>query len=214
MLEIFVVGSFWFWTLIVAEVVLLFLFTEYENGIGASLSLFAFGAALQLCGNVNLLSYVFYNWIYLIPILAAYLLLGAGWGIFKWRNLVVNRLHEYFNLFAEFLRKKGLPSDITVLPVSYRVEWKQCIERTRDYSTGQTVADVPLARQHKARIIRWMSLWIFSATLYVFKDMVREVFQWMYAKLANFLQRLADNIYATANVKQNLEIPEDSSGQK
>lgn len=207
MLELFVVGSFWFWALIVAELVLLFLFTEFENGICATISLVVFGAALQFMGNVNLVGYVVSHPVHLALAVAAYLLLGTAWGVFKWRKLVVDRLRQHDELFAQFLHDKGLPSTTTVLPMEYRKDWKYYVDRTKEYKTGQTVADTPLARQHKARIVRWMSLWPFSVTLYLFKDMVAEVFNTIYVRLGAFLQRIADNLYAGRNVKANLELP-------
>jgi hypothetical protein len=209
MLELFVVGSVWFWALVVAELILLFVFTEYENGIAATVSLVAFGAALQFAGNADILGYMWHHPIHIGLAAIAYLLLGTGWGVFNWRNLVVHRLREHDELFSEFLRSNSLPANTTVLPLQYRKEWARWVERTKDYKTNQTVADVPLAKQHKARIMRWMSLWVFSVLLYLLKDLVRELFLSIYSALSNFLQRIADNLYAKRNVKENLEMPEE-----
>jgi hypothetical protein len=207
MLEIFAVGTVWFWLLVTAELALLFLFTEYENGFAATASIVAFLAALQFLGGVNVIGFALAKPHYLVPLVAPYLLLAVAWGIFKWRKLVKDRLRQHDELFAEFLRDCNLPPTTTLLPVEYRVAWKKKVDRTEDYKTGQTVADVPLAKQHKSRIVRWMALWPFSVALYFFKDMVTEIFLALYTRLATFLQRIADNIYAKANVKQNLEIP-------
>lgn len=212
MLEIFAVGSFAFWALIVAELVLLFLFTEYENGIAATISLIAFGAALQFCGGVNVVGALLHNWYMLLPIAAAYVLLGIGWGIFKWRKLVSDRLAQHDELLEKFVREKGLPAGTVDLPAQYRKEWAQWVARTKDDKTGQTVADTPLIRQHKARWMKWTALWPFSVSLYFLKDLVIEVFTAIYKRLATFLQRIADNIYANAkHVKGNLEVPQDQA---
>mgnify|MGYP001296990305 CR=1 FL=1 len=50
MFELFVIGTFW-WALIVAELVLLFIFIENENGVGATVSLIIFAACLQWLGK-------------------------------------------------------------------------------------------------------------------------------------------------------------------
>jgi hypothetical protein len=204
MLELFVVGGFWFWMLIVAELALLFVFTEYENGICATVSLVAFVVALQFCGNANPVGTVLTNWYYLIPLILAYLGIGCSWGIFKWRKLVHDRLAQHNELYADFLKEKKLPASTTDLSYEMKVAWSEVVEKTKDHKTQQTVADTPQARQHKARITRWMSLWPFSVSLYCFKDMVAEVFTALYKRLATFLQRIADQIYGKANVKANL----------
>jgi hypothetical protein len=75
----------------------------------------------------------------------------------------------------------------------------------------ETVADVPKVRKSKAKITRWMTLWVFSVILYLFKDMVSEVFSGIYKKIASFLQRLADNIYGKRNIQENLKVPPPSN---
>jgi hypothetical protein len=210
MLELFAVGGVLFWTLIVAELVLLFVFTEYENGVCATISLVCFLAILQFMAKVNVIGFIWEHPLQLLMVAAVYLIAGACWGIFKWRRLVILRLRDHDDALAKFAVAKGLPENTTVLPAQYREEWKRELERGKAFDgpfNGQTLADTPLARKNKARITRWMSLWIFSMALFFLKDLVVEVFSAMYVKLAKFLQRIADNIYSASHVKTNLEVP-------
>jgi hypothetical protein len=213
MMELFVVGSFWFWVLVIAELVLLFLFTEYENGFAATASIVAFLVVLQFLGKVDIFGFVLTKPYMLVPVVVPYLLIAVCWGVFKWRRLVKDKLKQHDELFAEFLIDCNLHANTTVLPLEYRPAWKKKVEGTRNYKTGQTVADTPLVKRHKSRIVRWMALWPFSVALYFFKDMVTEVFVALYMRLATFLQRIADNIYNKANIKQNLEIPPQTEDQ-
>lgn len=207
MLELFAVGTFWFWALIAAELVLLFVFAEYENGICATISLVAFLAALQFCGNVNLFGALLTNWYYLIPLLGFYIVAAIVFAIFMWTRYTNFKLAEHDEILAKFILEMGLPASTKILPIQHRAEWVKRVERTKDSKTGLTIADTPLAKLNKARIVRWMSLWPIYGALFLGKDLVVEFFSWIYKGLSGFLQRISDNIYAKANVKANLELP-------
>ena len=211
MFELFMVGTFWFWALIVVEIVLLFMFVEYENGMGATISLVAFAAALQWCGDVDLIGYVFANPIKLGAVIAAYFLLGAIWGTAKWWIFARDRLEEYQELKDEFLRNKGLEPGQTV-PSQHRAEWKEKLERNRSHGNyGRTLADTPRVRDNKARILRWMSFWPVSMLWSFLDDFIKRVFKTIYYRIANLLQRISDNMYAKANVAADLEGTEDDN---
>lgn len=208
MFELFMVGTFWFWALIIAEIVLLFMFVEYENGVGATVSLIVFAAALQWFGDTDIIGFVVANPLKLVAIVASYFLLGAIWGTAKWWIFVRDRLEEYEELRDDFLRNKGLPTGQTV-PVTYRQEWKQMLERSRSYRDGRTLSEAPRARDNKGRIMRWMSFWPVSMLWSFLDDFVKRVFKTIYYRIANFLQRISDNMFAKANVAADLEGVED-----
>ena len=205
--EFFAVGSFMFWSLVAVELILLFIFSEYENGIGATLSLVAFGAALQWLGGVNVIGYLISHPVQIVAAVAAYYGLGVCWGVVKWRHFVFARQAEHDDMFADFLRAKGLSEDTTVLPVEFRKMWIDRVERTKDHR-GRSIADVPLVRHNKARVLRWMGLWPFSFAMYLFKDMVQHAFYSIYLYIGSWLQTIADNIWSKkAHVKDNLTLP-------
>lgn len=210
MLELFAVGTFWFWALIAAEIILLFVFVEYENGIGATISLAIFAALLQWCGKVDLFGYVIQHPVVVLMALVAYLLLGTVWGVIKWRIFCADRLDDYEELKYEFLKGKGLPASTKTVPVELRKEWSEKVERTKDYRTNQTIADVPSARVHKAMIMRWMSLWVISILWSFLNDFLKRVFQSVYKKIAAFLQRIAANVWSGGNVADDLNVPTEA----
>ena len=209
MFELFVVGTFWFWALVAVEIVLLFMFVEYENGVGATISVLIFGAALQWFGDVDIIGYILSNPLRLLAVVASYFLLGAIWGTAKWWIHVRDRLEEYEELRDEYLRSKGLPPGTNV-PAQFRREWKEKLERNRSYRDSRTLADVPRARDNKARIMRWMSFWPVSLLWSFLDDFVKRVFRSIYYRIANMLQRIADNIFAKANVAEDLEVPDEN----
>lgn len=213
MLEIFVVGSMGFWALIAAEIILLFVFTEYNNGVGATVSLLVFGAALQFVSKIDLLAYMYHHPLVIVAVFVGYILLGIFWGIFKWRQFYLAHGKAYDELFSKFLADNKLPATTDILPVEYRSHWKRKLENSSIYDgeTGNYIHfdEVPQAGKHKVKIMRWMYLWIFSFILYCFKDLVIEFWMWIYTGLATFLQKMADKDFAKRKINENLDIPDE-----
>lgn len=197
--------SLWFWALVVAEIVLLFIFTEYENGWAALVSFAVFCGALQWLGEVDLIKLVKSHPLVLGSLVISYLLIGLVWVIFKWRKLVKDQLRSYDEMYYKFLDDNRLSHDTTVLPDELLSQWERKIQNTNNYRTGRTIADVPLIRHNKARACKWFSLWPFSMSIYFLKDMMRELWNWIYARIAGFLQRMANDIWATrSDIPRNL----------
>ena len=101
MAELFIVGTFWFWALVVAEIILLFSFMNYDNGIGAIISLLGFGAMLQWFGNVDFVLYAREHPLATASFFVAYLLLGVCWGILRWYFFCLDRRRVYDALKIE-----------------------------------------------------------------------------------------------------------------
>ncbi len=205
--EIFVVGSLLFWALVIVEVGLLLLFTEYENGIGATVSIFAFMGALQFLGNVDIIGHFWQNPWHLGLALIAYVLLGMCWMTFQWVRFVKAKIRKHDEILVEFLESKGI-TGTKVVPPELKQAWKDRVESTKERVYGRyegpSIADVPKIKNNKAKAIRWMSLWPFSLSLFLFKDMVREAWNAIYIKIAGYLQRIADNLWRS-DIKSNLE---------
>lgn len=211
MFELFMVGTFWFWALIAAEIILLFMFVEYENGFGATASLLIFGAALQWCGDVDLIGFAFGNPLRLVAVVAAYFLLGGFWGTIKWRIFAKDRLEAYEELRDEFLSDKHIPTG-TAVPVEFRKQWKERLERRRS-SGGRTLAEAPSARDNKSRIMRWMSFWPVSMLWSFLDDFIKRIFKAIYHRISSFLQRISDNIFAKSTASEDLDIEEDETDE-
>ena len=200
MVELFAIGTFWFWALVVAEITLLFIFVEYENGIGATISLAVFGALLQWFGGVDLVSYAKEHPIYLAGALLSYFVFGMVWGIIKWRWFCIDLKNEFKEIREEWLRGHG-SDDVNNVPDTLRKDWDSYMN-THYYRGDNNPAQVPSVKQNKARITRWMSFWPVSFTWSLFDDVVKRIFWEIYNKIAKFLQRMADDIYS--DVKTDL----------
>lgn len=210
MLEAFVVGGIGFWGLILAEIILLLIFTELEYGVAATISVVVFGLTLQLVSKVNLLQMIWLNPILAAPIAGAYVLLGIAWGIYMWRKYYRKKISIYDEAFEGFLVKNNLSKETKVLPEEFRKEWTRVVKSTEKHDDylGKyvTIADIPQAKDHKSKIARWMCLWMFSFMLFLCKDMVIEFWNNVYNCLGRYLQHMVDREYSKRNIKENLDV--------
>jgi hypothetical protein len=191
MYEIFVFGSFWFWALVAAEIVLLFTFVEFENGVGATISLVVFAGCLQWLGNVDIIRYVLEHPIYAAGGLLAYFSLGAVWACIKWWIYCHNLLEEYNDAKHEWLRDKGA-TDTSVVPEDWRREWSDYVYR--NFPKLRKLP--PIVREHKARIMRWMALWVISMVWSLINDFLKGIWKAIYRNIAMSLQAIADKVFA------------------
>jgi len=204
MLELFIVGTFWFWALVAVELVLLFVFIFNENGVGATISLVIAACLLQFCGNVNILGFVFDNPGKLMMIVGAYLLLGVVWGTIKWWIYCGDQKEAFQELKASFLEEKGVEGK--QVPPELKREWKRLLEQNRRHcgQRGWTlkptedesiVIEAPRVWRNKAFVLRSMSWWPISLLCSLLADFVVRVFKAIYNKIAGFLQHIADNMF-------------------
>lgn len=195
MVELFVFGTFWFWVLLLAELFLLFVFVEYENGLGATISLLIFAALLQWCGNVDILGYASSNPLKLMLVILSYFVLGTIWGVVKWWVWCRERRERYDELKAEFCKNEGI--DSLQIPLDYRGKFKRWIEGNRKYGdTTPYLYEIPHVRDNKARITRWMSFWFVSMIWTFLDDVIKKIFQNIYRAISGYLQRIADAVFA------------------
>ena len=204
MFELFVIGSFWFWMLIVAEIVMLFVFIDNENGVGATISVVVFGALLQWFGNVDIISYVQGHPLFILSCAGAYFALGAVWGVIKWWIFCRDRLEEYEEVRDSFLKKNGQPAGTKVVPPELRQKWKDYLDHSYGNSRNR-LGVPPQVLDHKSKIMRWMSFWVVSIIWSFVNDFVKRVFRTIYQNLSSFLQRISDNMFG--NVKDDFDIP-------
>ena len=205
MVELFAIGAFWFWVLLIAEITLLLIFSEYDNGIGATISLVVFLGFLQWVGSVDLVLAVKHNWLALLGALGGYVAFGVTYMTFRWIGFVNKEVGKLDAFFATWLENHKLPADTKAedLAPDLKLSLEKDLDHTKNWTTGQTVDESPKVKYYKAMVMRWLMMWPFSLTLYICKDMVREFFMMVYNRFAGFLQRLSDRAFAKKKIRPN-----------
>jgi len=190
--SLFVFGTWVFWLSIVFFVGLLFACIEWERGFWATICLIGYVFLLQFGFQVDLFQYAVDHPLRIIGAFAGYFALGTGWSIFRWYLYVKDRLEQFIEYKLDWLAKEGRPN-LRKVPDDLKEKWKNHLES--DW-LGKQVSQVPSVRQNKSRVLRWIGYWPISAIWWLVADFVRKIATNIYSHIANFLQSIADRIFA------------------
>jgi hypothetical protein len=150
--EIFLVGSLWFWLLLIAGAILVFILLEWDQGTTATLTFLATLLLLQFLGNVNIYGYVVQHPLTEILGAAGYFTLGTLWAIAKWWFYVREQRSGYDELRSAFLRVHRLESPQSAVPEGLQPQWQQYLElakrrgRSPQRTKGPSCAGCPIGR--------------------------------------------------------------------
>ena len=189
---LFVVGSFWFWALLLVAFIAMTILEEYERGFWAFLVMLLTLASLQAFTNANLLALLWHHPVYLLVGVAAYFIMGTFWSVLKWWLWCGDQRHKYDEIKLSFLARNNA-SKATVVPEELRVKWRQEIDtyHSRFYETRNLVKK-PEVLENKTRILNWMSYWPCSLVFTALNDPVRKLFRHIYFWLRSVYQGIAD----------------------
>jgi hypothetical protein len=67
--------------------------------------------------------------------------------------------------------------------------------KPRNYGTGATEPQRILVKEHKSRIMTWMSFWPMSLLWTLLNDPIRKLFTEIYTRISGTLQKIADREY-------------------
>lgn len=170
--------SIWFWLLMLVGVVGLIWTTETESPFLAAMIVAASVAVAHFVFGVSIFALIASSPTVAIGCLFGYLLVGVLWALPKWYFFVRNKRTEYLDELRSFLRGAGYDDcdTATEVPAGLRKEW------FRRYGTRNRNL-IPLARDHKSRIIHWMAWWPFSMIWTLINDPIRHLFIWTWESL-------------------------------
>lgn len=212
-MELFLFGTFWFWVLTVAALVIITAFEECDQGIGATICLIAYIVILQWLGGNDILGYILHHPIHIVVGLVTYFLIGTIWGVGKWAIYVKSRSQDLVEAFRDWCESKKIP---WVKPMSTEtwedfehavygrdkdgkdLESYRYSSSSNPYKKYQDYLTAPRIRDHKDRFIRWLAFWPVSMLYTLFNDMVRNICRQIYLALATRLQAISDGIYKRA----------------
>jgi hypothetical protein len=206
--EIFIIGTFWFWALIVLSACALFALIEYERVGWATITILFVLALLHFFGDFSVISHIKANPGTFALLVLGYFAVGTVWAIIKWWFFVKRLRRKYDEAKAEFLEKNGVQG--MDIPSELKAKW---LEQTRFLTEGRHgihVAERPRARRHKGRILCWMTYWPWSAVWTIIDDPIKRIFREIYHYIQGLLQRIADRAYQ--GVEDDLTPPPEDKG--
>lgn len=137
---------------------------------------------------------------------------GVVWLVIKWIRYANTYSERAFELYSKnyqaFLVRHKLSEDTQEIPEELRSSWQAVLEAIKhdgyhrylrdDYGHCYDRSPVTKSAQvseHKMLLIRWGMYWPISLGSWVFVDMVRDGFTFIYHRLEGVLQRLSDDIH-------------------
>lgn len=181
-MELFIWGTFWFWTLIIVGFITVTYFVEKQrsNGWGALLTALALGVILFFFGSkepiTNTVSYIVHHPFTVLALIAGYFVAGTVWSMVKW----------YFHL--KKLQRLG--------------QWPTKYEDTSvDFRDRKQVPVAPVAKDHRSDILMWMSWWPFSALWTLIDNPFRRVFEWIFNSLEGTFNSISQRVFKSAQPK-------------
>lgn len=199
MFELLVLGTLWFWLVLAGASIAIIAFAESGYGRGATgTALFAGG--FLVAANGWWVPLKDHPW-YALAGLGVYLTAGVVYAVIKWWSYVRDRRAALDQQIKETL--DGEPSieawvtrrDSLLPHKTYTVNDFWGIVEHRQPGSVRVSRHVPLASEHKARIMTWMSYWPWSAAWTLVNDPVRRMFRAIYHEIAGQLQRIADRAW-------------------
>lgn len=229
MLWMFVeVGSLLFWLLLAALVVWELVCIEYDKRVGSWLGMVAFVLAIWVFGNFDLIHFVSDNWSKLLVLLGGYFAAGVLWGFGKWEFWITKRRAGFDDFKRSWLDKKSV-SESTV-PQNLQYQWSKAVvtEYLGKGVSARSEEDflveypperikafvVPRVRDEKSRVMFWMTHWPFSLFWTLFRDVLAEMWNFIYYKAARVMDKRAQSHFKGVESEFAPALKADSSQEK
>ena len=147
---------------------------EYESGFGATVVLLSTAGVLQFWTELKPFTMIYEHPMTALWLFLAYVVAGVLVGGLKWVSFV----HKWVD------RRKEYAAD-------NRVD----VKTVSGFDLGARFK-VPLTiKEHKARLMSWMTYWPMTALWTLIDDPIRRVFSWFYNGVAKGFQNYSDRAF-------------------
>ena len=200
MLELFVVGTLWFWLFMAVMFAVLVALTGSEKP-GWALTAILLGAALV------------HHPVTVILLVIGYFIGGVLNARYKWGKVVFRKRQELNEEIERFLKARGVEG--TTIPPELETEWFNHIGIHRYHSDG-ILCYKPRLRDHKSQIITWIAYWPWSVFWTLLNDPLRWAFEEIYAMITGWFQSVADDAFKDAPIqkpKKKVEAPDEPKAE-
>lgn len=188
--EFFAVGSIGFWALIALETGLLIFLIEWGKGTFATLSLALTLGLFYFLGDVNIFGFIVHHPITMVLGAIVYFAAGTAWSVAKWWLFVRDMRGRYDDLRADFCHEHGVDGPI---PERLQGLWLERLDNAA--RRGRRIEVRPRARQHRGRIVTWMTFWPWSTVWTLLNDPVRQAFSLIYRHMHDYLQEISNKAF-------------------
>lgn len=201
-MELFVLlTSFWVLAPILVMMVLMFVWVANETAIGATVTIVATFLVLQFFSEVPLLGFIMTHPLLILSFLGLYIVAGVIWSVVKWWLFCKETQEEYEDAKEDFFKRRNFTVSRSGRQetLSPQEAWREyCKYAFRQLRNGRL-----WARDHKKRIVIWMTYWPWSFVWTLIDDIVRRIFNAIYIHIQKIYQAIADNAFK--NITKDFE---------
>jgi len=197
--------TFWLWFAVV--MVFLLFCVETQSAGWATMSVIASLGLLQYAGYPIWLTISTYP-LTILPIVGAYVVIGIAWAFCRWYFYVKHQRYLYDEFKKGFLKVMGVENPANQIPDNlkylfssvtrkafYYTEEKYSLAQKQFFDTVNFEVH-PTIADHKASIYIWLAYWPWSMLWTLMHNFVKNMFEYIYTKIAQTLQRVSDNAWA------------------
>lgn len=205
--HLFLIGSFWFWFLLLGTIGFLYYAMDQENGVFASIVTFLFFLILAVGGNFNVFSWSYHHPVALFGIVILYLAGGLVWAFPKWWLYCQSLREELDEVKRQFLIKYNTTADAMVKDPELMKLWVDPWSNSgrkdfcRRIGNADTNDVIPHPGRFKAKIISWMTYWPISLSWTLCHDFVHKLWNAVYHAIADRLKQISERIFANSDFK-------------
>lgn len=177
-MTIFIIGSFWFWTLVIATICVMIYTEEMDDsnaGVYSVLELALFFGILYWFGAkefvVNIFSYILHNPFQTLGWILAYAICGVIYGTYRWYDYCIELKNRHIKYQTYDLTSKGI------------------------------IALTPQILDNKSRFMRWMWFWPVLGIWTLLHDPLQKLYTAIFNFVSSYLQKIADKIFSSIPAK-------------
>lgn len=213
----------WWILVILASVIIVYALDDDRGALASTTAIITF-VALALFSDMPILHWIVSNPLNLLIYIGLYLVGGGLWGLIKWYLFAANRRDRYEDMKREWLKDKSvvgteIPESLKDEWKKFLLgqhewsedtgEWVETEEpqrknesdydyRNRTYNSRKPVRRlklIPVAWEHKALILTWMTYWPWSFLWTVTNDFIRKAFKRIQRALSDLMDRIARFVF-------------------
>lgn len=173
--DLIVVGTFWFWALVIAVCIAMVILVEIEKAGFAFLVLLATLGIFQFASDFNVLEYVWHHPLNLFMGIVAYAIVGVLWSLVKFRWYMFIKRERYDILKHNFMILKDQPEGTAVIPDELKADWATYLTEKGPYYDRFYYLRSTDVTENQGRIVSWIAYWPFSFIFTILNDPLRKI---------------------------------------
>lgn len=192
-MELFLIGTTWFW--IITSVLAVGLITSViaENGVFIFLDLLVAILFLQFGANLHIFQYCYYHPIMILLLAMGYFIIGAIWMIAKWQFKVWSVARQYADLREKFI--KEFPS-VRDKYMGKTAEEAFAYDATKYcFSTFGVRSIPPNPKDETSSLIHWTIYWPFSVLRTLLDEPITNLSKWIIRRCSGLMMLMSTKAF-------------------